>query len=79
MYAQRPDDALRLRKVVAFLELGQPEVGDPNVPERIQDQIGQFDVAMQNVSIVRVSQRVGDLGPQPGDFAVVTNVGLPDQ
>ena len=76
---QGPDQVLRLRKVVPLLELGQAEVGDPDVPQRIQDQIGRLDVAVQDASLVRVSQGVGDLGTQPGDFAIVTNIGLPGQ
>ena len=70
---QGPDQVLRLRQVVPLLELGQAEVGDPDVPQRIQDQVGRLDVAVQDTSLVRVSQGVGDLGAQPGDFAIVTN------
>ena len=70
---------MRLRKVVPLLELGQAEVGDPDVPQRVQDQVGRLDVAVQHASLVGVSQGIGDLGAQPGDLAIVTNIGLAGQ
>ena len=60
---QGPDQVVRLREVVPFLELGQAEVGDPDVAQRVQDQVGGLDVAMQDAPPVGVRQGVGDLGP----------------
>ncbi len=70
---------VRLREVVPFLELGQAEVGDPDVPQHIQDQVRRLDVTMQDAPLVSVSQGAGDLGAQPGDFAIIASVTLADQ
>ena len=77
--AQRPDQVVRLREVVPILELGQAEVGDPDVPQRVEDQVRRLDVAVQHAPLVGIGQGVGDLGAQPGDLAIVARLALADE
>ena len=59
------DQLLRLGGVVDLLQLRQPEVGDPDVAEGVQQQVRRLDVAMEDAAAVGVVQRVGDLGADP--------------
>ena len=77
--AERADHVARVRQVVAFLELRQAEVGDPYIPQRVEQQVRRLDIAVENAPSVGMGQRVGNLGSEPGDFAVVADLGLPGQ
>ncbi len=71
---QRPDQVVRLREIVALDQLGQAEVGDPDVALGVEQEIGRLDVAMDDPLAVGVVERIGDLGTQPGDLAEVDRI-----
>ena len=73
---QCPDQVVRLRQLVPLDELGQPEVGDPDVPLGVEQEVGGLDVAVDHPLAVGVVQCVGDLGSEPGDLAEVDRLGL---
>ena len=67
---------MRLRQLVPLDELGQPEVGDPDVPSGVQQEVRGLDVAVDHPLFVGVVQRVGDLGAEAGDLADIDRLGL---
>ncbi len=69
--AQRSHHLARLGQFVSLFELGQAEVGDPDVPQRVQEQVRRFDIAVQDATSMGVLHGVGHLCPDPRDFAKV--------
>ena len=43
-----PDQLMRVRKVISLEQLGQSEVGDPNVPTGVQEEVLGLDVAVDH-------------------------------
>ena len=76
---QGPDHVLRLRQVLPLLEFRQAEVGNPDIADRIQEQVRRLDVAVQHAALVGVRQGVGHLGAQAGDLAVIAVLALTGQ
>ena len=48
-------------------ELREPEVGDPDVPGWVEDQVRRFHIAVKNALLVGVVQGVGGLKPDLRD------------
>ena len=46
--------------------LGQPEVGDPDVPLKVKKQVRWLDVPVHDPLTVGVMQRLGGLNADPG-------------
>jgi len=61
--AKRADDVTR-RRQFAVVDLGQTEIGNPDMAFGSHQQIRRLDVAVQDASLVRVLQGVGNLPPQ---------------
>src|SRR5262245_21309658 len=53
------------------------EVGHPHRPLKIQQEVGWLDVAVQQLVVVSVGQRVGRLHPNMGYAAIVGRTGAP--
>lgn len=64
--AQRAEKIARQGQAGVVLHAGQAEVGDPDVPPRVEEQVRRFDVAVDHPHLVRVLQRLGDLHAEPG-------------
>ena len=67
--AQRAEQVAGLRQAGVGVELGQAEVGDPDVAAAVDQQVGRLDVAVDDAELVGVLQRLGRLRRQPGDGA----------
>ena len=67
--AQRADHVARARQLVIPLRLGQAEVGHPERPLDVQQQVGRLDVAMDDPVGVRVGQRLRRLHGHPCHLA----------
>ena len=57
------------REVLFRMQMRQPEIGDPQIAMRIDQQVGGLDVAMDDALIVGVFQSLRGLRHQPHDFA----------
>ncbi len=77
--ADGADDVAGLRQVVAALVLDQAEVGDPQLPGAVEQQVGRLDVAVDDAQVVGVRQSLGHLHPQPGHAAEVLHLRRPSQ
>ena len=53
-------------EVLLVVRLGQPEVGHPDRPLRVQEQVRRLDVAVQDPLLVGVLQRLGHLHADRG-------------
>ncbi len=56
-------------------DLGQAEVGDPDVAGDVEQEVGRLDVAVQDPLLVGVGQGLGDLDADPGHRAVELRLG----
>ena len=61
---------VRVRPGVA-LDLGQAEVGDPELALGVEQEVGRLDVAVEDAAGVGVVQRLGGLHAEPGHVADV--------
>src|SRR5262249_11369278 len=57
--AKRADDIAGSGQAVRTLELGQPKVGDPDLANRVEQQVRGFDVAVQYALRMRVGECIG--------------------
>ncbi len=64
--AQRAEHLARDREPGVAGDLGQAEVGDPELPAEVQQQVARLDVAMHDPRLVGVLQRQRRLPAQPG-------------
>src|SRR5437868_78321 len=55
---QRADEVAGGRQVISAFDLGQSEIGDPDDPMLIEQQIARLDVAVQDSLSMGVSQGV---------------------
>ena len=67
---------MRPGEIVSLDELGQAEIGHPDVAVGVEQEVGGLDVAVDDVLAMGIIERIGDLGSQPGDFAEVSGFGL---
>ena len=52
-----------MREVIPILELGQSEVGDPDVSQPVKDQVRRLDIAMEYAALMGMAERIRDLSP----------------
>ena len=69
--AQGPGEGLGGRLVLLLLELRQAEVGDPGVAQGVEQDVVRLDVAVDHPALVGVIERVGHLGADAGDLALI--------
>ena len=55
--ARRPEHIAGQRQPGVPRDAGQPEVGHPQAPAAVQEQVGRLDVAVQDALLMRVLQR----------------------
>ena len=72
----RAEDVAGVRQVVGVRGLGQAEVGDPDVPLGVEEEVAGLDVAVQDALVVRVVEGLGHLHAEAGDAAEEVPVGL---
>ena len=77
--AERAHQLARLRQILPLRELGQAEVGHPDVAHRVQQEVRRLDVAVQHAAQMGVLQGVGHLGTDPCDLAKVPVLARGDQ
>src|SRR5262249_18673890 len=53
-------------------ELGESEIGNPQMAVSVHHQIAGFDVAMNDAILVGVFERLGGLDAEAGDGAIIT-------
>src|SRR5262249_33012184 len=59
--AKSPNDFTRLRQLLINLGLGKTEIGYPDSPPIIEQEVRRLDITMQYALIVRVRKGLGDL------------------
>ena len=64
--AERAEQVAGEGQAVISLDLGQPEVGHPDVPLGVEEQVAGFDVPVEDAAGVGVVQRLGGLQGQAG-------------
>jgi hypothetical protein len=69
--AERPDHVARLGQVAgAGEDLRQAEVGDPEIPAQVEEEVGWLDVPMDYAPLMGVIEGLGRLQAKTGDGAV---------
>ena len=63
---ERAQDVAGVRQVLLVVRLGQAEIGHPDHPGGVQQEVRRLDVAMEHALGVGVLQGVGDLHADPG-------------
>lgn len=64
---QGADEISGCRHAGIGFDLGQSEVGDPDLSVGVEQQIGRLDIAMDHAVFVRIGKSTGDLASDPGD------------